>query len=100
MSYVDLKPIRAKIADTPEHSDYTSIQKRINAAKKGKQPKSLNKFAGSPGKHMPKGVPFKLSSYLELVELTGRCIRKDKRGAINQAEPSILTKLNYNLKTG
>ena len=29
---------------------------------------------------MPKGLPFELKSYLELVELTGRCIREDKRG--------------------
>jgi hypothetical protein len=29
MAYVDLKPVRAGIAETPEASDYTSIQERI-----------------------------------------------------------------------
>ncbi|AXR00115.1 transposase [Pseudoalteromonas piscicida] len=59
----------------------------------GKQPKSLLRFAGSPRKHMPKGLPFELKSYIELVELTGQCIRADKRGYINEAQP-ILTRLN------
>ncbi|WP_100914834.1 transposase [Pseudoalteromonas spongiae] len=93
MAYVDLNPIRAKIANTPEKSDYTSIQQRINTAVKGTQPKALLKFVGNPGKHMPKGLPFELKSYIELVELTGRIIRDDKRGAISANELPILTRL-------
>ncbi|ATD06428.1 transposase [Pseudoalteromonas piscicida] len=93
LAYVDLNPIRAKVAATPETSDYTSIKKRIDYAKQGKQPKSLLRFAGSPRKHMPKGLPFELKPYIELVELTGQCIRADKRGHIFESQP-ILTRLN------
>jgi len=31
LAYVDLNPVRAKIAEKPEDSDYTSIQRRIRA---------------------------------------------------------------------
>ena len=94
IAYVDLNPIRAKIADTPEKSKHTSIQQRINSAMKGKQPKRLLKFVGNPRKRMPKGLPFELKSYIELVELTGRVIREDKRGAIAHTELPILQRLN------
>ncbi|MCO7191381.1 MULTISPECIES: transposase [unclassified Pseudoalteromonas] len=89
MAYVDLNPIRATVADTPETSDYTSIKKRIEHAHNGKQPKSLLRFAGNPRQSIPKGLPFELKYYIELVELTGRCVRADKRGHICDAQPII-----------
>ena len=92
MAYVDLNPIRAKMASTPETSDYTSLKKRIEHAKHGKQPKSLLRFAGNPRKHMTKGIPFELTYYLELVELTGKSIRSDKAGYIDEVHP-ILARL-------
>ncbi|MBL4910888.1 MAG: transposase [Alteromonadaceae bacterium] len=94
MAYVDLNPVRAKIAKTPEDSSHTSIQQRIKAALTGKQPKTLQPFIGNPRKNMPTGLPFDLQDYIQLVELTGRCIREDKRGYIENNQQPILSRLN------
>lgn len=94
MAYVDLNPIRANIATTPENSHYTSIQQRISAAKKAQQPSLLCPFVGNPRQNMPNGLMFEIKDYIELVELTGRCIREDKRGYIDNYLPNILTRLN------
>ena len=101
MAYVDLNPIRSKAAATPEGSHFTSVKQRIksialksNQALKVKQPKQLLRFAGKPKKYMPKGLPFELKTYLELVELTGRCIRADKIGFITHSTPELLIRLN------
>jgi len=94
MAYVDLNPIRAKMANTPEESDRTSVQKRLTCAAEGKQPQQLLRFAGMPRQIMPKGLPFELKSYLELVELTGRCIREDKRGYIESTYLPLLERVN------
>ncbi|MBQ4833573.1 transposase [Pseudoalteromonas sp. MMG010] len=94
MAYVDLNPIRAKIAKTPEESDHTSVQQRLTYAKEGKQPKPLLRFAGKPRQTMPKGLPFEFKSYLELVELTGRCIREDKHGYIASTHLPLLERMN------
>ena len=90
----ELRALRAKMAETPEESDHTSIKQRITQAKEGKQPKQLLRFAGMPRQIMPKGLPFELKSYLELVELTGRCIREYKRGYIESTHLPLLERVN------
>jgi len=110
LAYVDLNPIRATLADTPEASDYTSIQRRIQtlqAASKAEadntldfigpprptQPTDLLPFVGNEREPMPKGLPFHLRDYLELVNWTGQAVREDKRGAIPANLPPILQRL-------
>ena len=94
MAYVDLNPIRAKIAKTPATSDFTSIQRRIKAAMKGEQPTSLLPFVGSERKDMAKGLMFNAKDYLQLVDDTGRIIRSDKRGSISENSQHLLDRLN------
>ena len=106
MAYVDLNPIRAGIAKTPEQSNFTSIKRRIqqlltsqkdsaqdNPVNINAQPSDLVPFVGNPTLDMPKGLPFVLADYIELVELTGRCLREDKLGHIHQRQLPILTRL-------
>ncbi|MFB2728368.1 transposase [Shewanella mangrovisoli] len=94
MTYVDLNPIRAQLADTPEQSDHTSIQLRIRAALKGEQPSNLLPFIGNECDNRPNGIAFSLKDYLQLVDDTGRIIRNDKRGYISESSTNILTRLN------
>jgi len=94
LAYVDLNPVRAAMADTPEESDYTSVQRRIRRAlARAKQPPELMPFVGNPREAMPKGMPFRLSDYLELVDWTGRQLREGKRGTIAGDLPPILERL-------
>ena len=79
--------VRARMAESPEQSDHTSIKQRIAQALNGQQPyqpeqqpDTLFPFAGNPRKDMPDGIPFNLSDYLELVDWSGRIIREDKKG--------------------
>jgi REP element-mobilizing transposase RayT len=87
MAYVDLNPIRAAIANTPEDSDYTSIQQRI----KGKAPESLRPFGGRSNDDV--GLPGSLERYFELVDWAGRAVRSGRRGYIPADTPPILTRL-------
>jgi len=94
MAYVDLNPIRAAIAPTPEQSDFTSIQLRIKAAITGKQPTRLLPFIGNEHQKKAKGIRFSLQDYLTLVDETGRLLRDDKRGAVNIETGNILARLH------
>ncbi len=104
LAYVDLNPIRANMAKTPETSSHTSVKQRCKQAKHAKSPNHPNQqakllfpFVGNPRKDMPTGLPFRLIDYLELLDWTGRVLRSDKRGAIDKNTPIILTRLGLEI---
>ncbi len=116
MAYVDLNPIRAGMAGTPETSDYTSLQARLGiqpdtvttpststasnpepAVDAHKTP-ALQPFGGQISETSTPGaskiLPFNFADYLELVDWSGRAIRDDKRGHIPNNLPPILQRLH------
>jgi hypothetical protein len=102
---VDLNPVRAGIAETPERSDYTSIQQRIrgvtddNHATTGQdKPESLSavipRLMGFAGRlDRDDGLPCELQDYLELVAWSGQAIHPNKRGKIADDQLKILQRL-------
>ena len=96
MAYVDLNPIRANIACTPETSDFTSIQTRLN--QNSRHPINIKEcllgFITPKAVYGDKGIPITEAAYIELVDWTGRCVRDDKRGAIPAHIPPILERIN------
>jgi len=119
MVYVDLNPIRAGTAKTPESSKFTSIYERIkyiatqmNAQSPQNIPSSSNEMAdicdelsqplslmafanhaNAETSDMPL-INFKLSDYLQLVDATGRILRDDKCGKIPSHCLDIFDRLN------
>lgn len=89
MAYVDLNPIRAAIAKTPEDSDYTSIQERVRSKSSNLISLGFNEDA----------VDFSLDDYCELVDATGRAFRVDKKGFIDDSLPPILQRLGLDEST-
>ncbi|MFM7059467.1 MAG: transposase [Planctomycetota bacterium] len=127
LAYVDLNPIRAAVAETPETSDFTSLQDRIVdrqaatsalsaaahviQAEHGPQagwlaPISLEPAQQAPHHHSTarrltnRGCLFmSLDQYLQLVDWTGRQLRRDKPGQIPAQLDAILTRLDCSLET-
>ena len=116
--YVDLNPIRAGLARTPEESDHTSVQERIRTRQRWlrRRPRS----AQAKGRHKPaprhaedcwlapiglttRGdgrrslVGLALDDYLRLVDATGRMARAGKRGAVPAALRPILQRLEIDV---
>ncbi len=137
LAYVDLNPIRAKLADRPETSAYTSVKTRIEQRAARETAAELRRngerreatavlrtagvaatAASAASCHNPQrldaeeqrrgwltpiaqltrtraGDPgWDMDSYLQLVELTGRAMRADKRGAIPAELPGLLARLD------
>jgi REP element-mobilizing transposase RayT len=119
MVYVDLNPIRAGLAGTPEESDFTSIQERIRAW----QLEMMSTVTASAGPdHVPdmseslankalsdcwlcpiaseserRGIlPITAAEYFDLVDKSGRTMRADKRGSINAELAPILLRIGAN----
>lgn len=97
MAYVDLNPVRAGIATTPEESEFTSVYQRIRelrqpAAKPGTLRIQLRRFV-EEGQKFTTVIPCTLESYVSLVDWTGRILRDDKPGAIDSQAPPIMQRL-------
>ncbi len=112
MMYVDLNPIRAKMAKTLELSDFTSIQERIKQYRshknslKSKHKKQDFKVTEQPNKLLKFGsnqdeqtIPFSLLDYLELADWSGRHIDPNKNGHISVDVPRILNELDIEKET-
>jgi REP element-mobilizing transposase RayT len=108
MAYVDLNPVRAGAAATPEQSEFTSIYERIQqhtsqsrARRNGAEDRRRRVRVSAPAllpfrdkaaaQHTTLSIRFE--DYLQLVDWTGRITRADKPGAINAKLPSILLRL-------
>lgn len=101
MAYVDLNPIRAGIAATPEESHFTSICERIRLLRASQSPE---KKAKDESRRVPlmsfnpsassRAIPYRLEHYIQLVDWTGRAIRSDKPGAIDSKLPPIAEHLH------
>ena len=89
------------MVDSIDNAQFTSIFERIHDKSsdyddKNQLPfavKPLLGFVGSEHKANPKGIAFSLLDYLTLVEATGKVIRADKRGYIDENAFPILKKL-------
>src|SRR5688572_4985131 len=93
MAYVDLNPVRAGIAPTPEESQFTSIYQRIRAYKEKEEGAvPLQPFQDDLSAPGPR-LPFKFAEYLELVDWTGKHIRHEHKAGIAPGLPSILKRL-------
>ena len=110
MAYVDLNPIRAAMAETPEASDYTAIQQRIveqNPEIASRKSNAIEKLPedlqAAIGKLTPfvdqtqddpeRAIPYDIKDYLELVDWSGRAVVEGKRGSIPENLPPILDRL-------
>jgi REP element-mobilizing transposase RayT len=90
MVYVDLNPIRAGLAATPEQSDFTSIQERIHTWHRQTSPSAaipnidLTVLSAAWLCPIPSDIlQMTEAEYFDLVDKSGRILRSSKPGAID-----------------
>ena len=110
MAYVDLNPVRANIADTPEASEHTSLKERARPVFDPEKAKADQLSEGAllsfntpikPLLHFEDalkgsnqtGLPFTWQDYLQIVDYTGRAVHPAKRGSVPEHLPPILCRL-------
>ena len=91
MMYVDLNPIRAGLAQTPEASEFTSARERIEARQA-----SRGKSTGSWLCPIEQILPISTDEYLDLLDWTGRQVAYGKLGGIPDRLAPIMTRLEIN----
>jgi hypothetical protein len=87
MVYVDLNPVRAGLAPTPEKSEFTGIQMRIR--------KSTSHWLCPVSSVTDTNgiLPMTEAEYFELVDRSGRMVRAHKRGVIDSDLEPILERI-------
>jgi REP element-mobilizing transposase RayT len=119
MAYVDLNPVRAQMAATPEASEYTSIRARVQGSyrqrtQSGPVARMLERgelhhfdspirplmgFSDGSGQQtegIPRPadtLPIREQDYLQLVDMTGRLVAGGKCGRIDPSLAPILNRL-------
>ena len=98
MAYVDLNPVRAKIAGNIATSRYTSVKMRNQQLRKNPERANhqLMPLVGVRSFNLP---DISVADYIELVDFTGRELHPGKRGKIEVSEPNALTKLGLDKKS-
>lgn len=107
MGYVDLNPVRAGIAATPEESEFTSIYARLQQLRQESPAQPRQQRRGQASRPTPPpllafsesadpdraNIPMSFLDYLQLLDWSGRRRRSGKRGAMEQNLPPILARL-------
>jgi len=107
MMYVDLNPIRANMSEDLAHSDFTSIQERIECFKQNDKERNIKVSIPPQTKQPPALLPFgltqesnviafPLSDYLALADWSGRAIHPQKAGFIDLKTPKLIEALGLN----
>ena len=107
MSYVDLNPVRAGLAESLEGSEFTSIQQRLWEVARQMHGERQQIVPEPKGNHLPELLPFAMAGkdedfavlpidfagYAELVGWAGSVVREGKRGALPAGSEKVLNQL-------